>query len=124
MPSKATTRPGNVVYPHQAYGGSQPCPLCGSKPKRSNEQNRRYWELLNQLAEQLKTADGKFSAEVWHWYFRQRFLGCEDVTLPNRKKMVIPRSTTDLDIPEFTEYMDRVEHFAHEHGVIFNYDEV
>lgn len=100
------------------------CPLCGHVEKRSNEQNKRYWACLNEISEQLKTADGLYSSETWHCYFRQRFLGCEDVKLPNRNHMIIPRSTTELDVKEFVEYMERVEHFAHEHGVIFNYDEV
>ena len=123
MPLGRTQSHGGVVYQHQVYGGINPCPLCGSRPKRSIEQNKRYWSLLNQISEQVKTADGVFSAEVWHRYFAQRYIGCDDVTLPNRKRIVVPKSTTDLDTAEFTTYMDQVEHWAHEHGVIFNYDE-
>lgn len=91
------------------------CPACHRKHKRSHPQNARYWALLHECA--AKLADGKHSAETFHLYYRSRFLGCRDYDLPNGKTMSIPRSTTDLDVAEFSAYMDQVEADAALRGV-------
>lgn len=93
------------------------CPVCGNGDNRSNEQNKRYWKILTIISERLKTADGYHSTQTWHLYFRERYLGCEDYSLPNRKTITIPKSTAGLDVGEFNEYMTQVEAFANEHGV-------
>lgn len=64
------------------------------------------------MADKIKTLDGKYSAQVWHEYCKQKFLGCEDIKLPNRKILTYAKSTADLDTSEFSEYCDKVEHFA------------
>lgn len=61
--------------------------------------------------------DGKHTAEQFHMYYRSRLLGCADYPMPNGKTMSIPRSTTDLDIAEFSAYMDAVEADAAQRGV-------
>ena len=99
------------------------CPTCGRTHNRSSQANRRYWSMLNQIAEQIKTADGKYSPDTWHEYFKQRYLGCDDITLPNRKVITQGKSTTELDVREFGEYMENVEYWATEHGAILNFDE-
>ena len=42
-------------------------------------------------------------------YYKSKFLGCDDVPLPNGKIVSIPRSTTELDVSEFSEYFAKVE---------------
>ena len=91
------------------------CPTCGRKHRRSNPANARYWALLHECA--AKLADGKYSAEQFHTYYKSRFLGCDDVPMPNGKTLTIPRSTANLDVPEFSEYMDKVEADAAQRGV-------
>lgn len=93
------------------------CPTCNRRHKRSNPQNARYWLLLHAIAEKLKPQDAIYSAETWHTYFKSRFLGCEEIALPNGKVLQIPNSTADLEIPEFADYMTKVEVWANEHGV-------
>lgn len=89
------------------------CPTCGRKHKRSNEANRRYWLLLHMIAEKVKPAEGiTYSAETWHLYFKQRFIGADEVTLPNGKTHLIIKSSSDLDTGEFNDYMQSVEVFA------------
>lgn len=99
------------------------CPTCGQLPKRTIDQNKRYWALLHAIADKLETADGKFSAETWHLYFKSRFIGMEEIRLPNRKIVQQPKSTTELDKSEFTDYMFNVEAWAVEHGVVLDYQE-
>lgn len=92
------------------------CPTCGQEEKRSNDQNSRYWKLLSKLAE--KPVQGvKYSSETWHTYCKFKWLGAEDITLPNGKVITQPKSTAGLTKPEFSEYMMNVETWCNEHNV-------
>jgi hypothetical protein len=93
------------------------CPTCGRKRTRSSEQNRRYFALINEISDKLRPQEIQHSPEVWHVYFRQRFLGSKDVILPNGKTLLIPTSTSGLPVDEFNAYMMEVEVWAAEHGV-------
>lgn len=85
--------------------------------KRSSEQNKRYWALLNELAPY--EVDGKtFSAETWHIYFKGRFIGYEEIKLPNGKVLEQPISTTTLDKGSFGDYMTQIEAFAAGRGIL------
>ena len=92
------------------------CPTCHRRKKRSLDANGRYWLLLHTMAE--KRVHGQlFSADTWHIYYKKRYLGADDYQLPNGQVMSIPRSTADLDTPEFNEYMEKVEAHMAEHDV-------
>lgn len=93
------------------------CPTCGRAHTRSSEQNRMYWSLLNEMADKLKPSGKDYSADTWHIYCKQRFLGQDDVRLPNGKIITRPRSTTSLDKAEMSDYLMRVEQFAAQLGV-------
>lgn len=93
------------------------CPTCKRLKKRGNGANRRYWLVLHLIADKLTPKGQAYSAETWHVWFKQRFLGCDEVKMPNGKVIQIPKSTADLDTQEFQEYVMRVEEFGMEHGV-------
>lgn len=93
------------------------CPTCGRIKKRSTEANRRYWALLAEIAQELKPQGQQYSSETWHKYFCQRFLGADEVKLPNEKTLIIPHGSSDLDTAEFNDFMTQVEVWAGEHGV-------
>lgn len=59
----------------------------------------------------------RYSADTFHTYYKSRFLGADDVTLPNGKTLTIPRSSADLATDEFADYFDRVQADAAERGV-------
>lgn len=85
--------------------------------KRSNEQNRRYWAMLNELAPY--PVEGKtYLAEVWHEYFKGRFIGYEEIRLPNGRVLEQPISTTTLDKFAFGEYMTQIEAWAAGRGIL------
>lgn len=86
--------------------------------KRTTEQNRRYWMLMDEISERVDVKGVFYPSKVWHIYFRERFIGCEDWTLPNGKVVSEPISTTTLDKAAFSEYMTRLEVWAAEHGVL------
>lgn len=86
------------------------------KEKRRNAQNRRYWAVLHEMAEQLDIND----VEAWHEWCKRRFIGVKEVTLPDGEIINIGRSSTDLSVQEFADYMTSIEAWAVDHGVIFN----
>lgn len=92
------------------------CPACGRREQRSSEANRRYWKLVATVAETLRPAGQIHGAEAWHLWFKSRFLGCQDVRLPNGVVLTVPHSSADLDTVEFATYMEQVEAWAAEHG--------
>lgn len=79
-----------------------------AKAKRSGEQNRRYWSLLNEIAEHAWVGGRQFPADVWHAEFAGRFIGWSETPSGAR----VPISTTTLSVAEFSEYMDRIEAYA------------
>jgi hypothetical protein len=95
----------------------QRCPTCKRLEQRSTQANARYWLLLHEIATNLKPQGNVYSAEQWHTYFKSRFLGCDEVTMPNGKALQIPRSSADLDTSEFNDYQTQVEAWAAERDV-------
>lgn len=93
------------------------CPSCGRLETRSTQANARYWLLLHEIADGIKPGGLSYSAENWHEYFKQRFLGADEMRLPNGKVVIIHRSSADLDTAEFNEYQTRVEAWAAERDV-------
>lgn len=93
------------------------CPTCHRALRRSNPANARLWALYHVIAEKVRPGGESFSADTWHHYCKSRWLGCDDVKLPNGKILTIPRSTAALDADEFSAYMERVEAWAAERGV-------
>lgn len=93
------------------------CPTCKRRHTRSHQANARYWLLLHAIAEKVKPGGASYSAEAWHTYMKSRYLGCDDVKLPNLKTLSMPRSTANLDVAEFNDYMTAVETWAGERDV-------
>lgn len=96
---------------------SDRCPTCHRRHTRTNDANRRYWLLLHAIADKVRPGGNSYSADTWHTYCKSRWLGCDDVALPNGKVLTIPRSTAALDVAEFGDYMDAIEAWAHERDV-------
>lgn len=95
------------------------CPTCGRRHKRRNPQNAIYWSLLHMMAER-EWAGQRYSAESFHTYYKTKFLGADDMKMPNGKTLQIPRSTADLDVSEFSEYFDKVQADCAERGVFLD----
>lgn len=95
------------------------CPACGRYPKRTNEQNKRYWALIEKMAA-TEWSGQQFSKKAFHIYYASKFLGCEDITLPNGIVVTQPVSTSDEDIPDFGDYLTKVEADCNERGVFLD----
>jgi len=80
--------------------------------KRSIDQNRRYWELLTEIGNNLG-----YKPDEMHALMAYKYLSYKDEVL-NEEITVIP-STTSLTIKEFNTYMSNVENFGTTVGVKF-----
>ncbi|MGF0036502.1 hypothetical protein [Victivallis vadensis] len=92
----AIARTGKVLPPGEYRVVIEPV-----TKERTNEQNRFYWAVLNEIAE--ATGNGN---EDLHEHFRARFLQDRSCT-PARI-----RSTTELSVREFTRYIDQILEFV------------
>lgn len=90
--------------------------------KRTSAMNRRYWgPVLKQIAEQAWVDGRQHKAEVWHEHFARTFGFLDEVVLPYGEIVTKRKSTTDMTVTEFSEYMANVEAFAaQELGVEFD----
>lgn len=93
------------------------CPTCGRRQKRSTQANALYWQLLTRMSEGLAPGGRTYTATQYHLYYRTRFLGADDVELPNGRTLTIPKSTAGLDVSEFSDYYTKVEADAAERGI-------
>jgi len=81
--------------------------LTADSATRSQEQNRRYWALLSDIAASAWVDGRQFDKDVWHEEFRQRFLPRIDGPSGS-----YPVSTTSLTVKAFAHYMEDVSIFA------------
>lgn len=95
------------------------CPVCRQEiEQRSVDQNARYWLLLHKASEQL--LDGKCSAEAFHLYYKGKYIGKDDITMPTGEVTSIPRSSAFKGkdaVQRFNDYMTKVETELNERNV-------
>lgn len=94
---------------------------------RSLKQNAFYWgPTLRAISEQARIEGALYTAEAWHELFKRQFLGYrirKVVVAGSKRKKVIRqlRSTRDLSVKKFSEYLEKVMAFATtEMGVVFD----
>jgi hypothetical protein len=80
--------------------------------KRSSEQNRLFHALLNTIAENATVGGKYFDAETWKEHIRRRFIGTEEINLPDGSRLERGISTASLTVPEFTLLIERVQAWA------------
>lgn len=79
--------------------------------------------VLEQISEQVRVDGRRYARGVWKEYLRSLFLGSEYVQVGDRT-VEVRRSTEDLDVREYSQYIDRVlAHAATEWGVEFVFRE-
>lgn len=83
------------------------------KPKRSTLQNRLYWEYMTQLGEHTGHTKDEMSL-----FFKWKLLGTDPASVYGQSFNAV-RSTTDLNIKEFNEFLRSIEVFASEQGFTF-----
>lgn len=96
------------------------CPTCRQLKKRGNPANQRYWLLLHLIADGVKPEGQTYSPEQFHIYFKTRFIGVDEIRMPNGHELRIPKSSADLDTAEFAAYMQNVEAWAMERNIFMD----
>ena len=96
------------------------------KKRRSVAQNALYWQMLTIIAQEgfrlgiTKDPDTDepkyFPPEVIHEYMKRKFLGkrvvvCDDLLL-------LPESSANKSTVVFSEFIDQIDAWAAEHGII------
>ena len=83
------------------------------KKKFSREQQNRCMEIIRQISEK-KHVEGKYySVDSWLEYFRQMFIGVEE--MPSGKTKGLP--TSKLSTSEYNDFMTQIEAWASENDV-------
>ena len=81
--------------------------------KRNTEQNKRLWGYLYKtIAEQAWVGGKQFSKEVWHEHFARMFGVCEEMILPDGEIITRRKSTTEMSVGEFADFMTQIEVYA------------
>lgn len=81
--------------------------------KRNTEQNKRLWGYLYKTIAEQAWVDGKqFSKEVWHEHFARMFGVCEEMILPDGEIITRRKSTTEMSVGEFADFMTQIEVYA------------
>lgn len=82
-------------------------------PKRSTLQNRLYWEYMTQLGDYTGHTKDEMSL-----FFKWKFLGSDKTEVYGQSFNAV-KSTTDLNVKEFNEFLRSIEVFASEQGFMF-----
>ena len=78
---------------------------------RTHEQNSLYWAAVHEIAESVFLDGKSFPPDVWHIYFKQRFLSGRMIELPNGQLVEADATTTELSKEEFSDFVNEVLSF-------------
>jgi hypothetical protein len=81
--------------------------------QRNAQQNRFYWgAVLKQIAETAWIEGRQYNKDTWHEFFARRFGILDELTLPDGEIIARRKSTTQMSVGEFSEYLDAVQSYA------------
>ena len=86
-------------------------------PNRTSAQNSFYWATLAAISEQIRPQGQTHDQDVWHAYFKTRFLPGRMIELPNGQVMESEPTTTGLTKAQFSDYVEQVLAWAINHGL-------
>lgn len=96
--------------------------VTAEEKKRTAEQNAFYFGVvLRDIADQVWVEGQQFSQAAWHEQLAEQFAPREEIKLPGGKLFSRRKSTSDMTVSEFSEYMTKVQAYvANEFGVSFD----
>lgn len=78
--------------------------------KRNVQQNRLYWgAVLKQVSEQAWVNGRQFDKDTWHEFYARKFGVCDEITLPDGEIVIKRKSTSDMTVAEFSQYINQVQ---------------
>lgn len=88
--------------------------------KRSVEQNARLHAILSDIARNAWVNGRQFDMETWKEFYRRKFIGTEEIEMPDGARTERGISTTTLGVGDFASFMTQIEcHAAQDLGVEF-----
>ena len=107
----------NREIAHQMVDSAPDGHVIEVKPaKRSLEQNRLYWAILSDISEQVVPGKAQ-EPSVWHEYLRALFLPERIMELPDGSVKMLEPSTAELNLADFSQYVEKVIQWALQHDV-------
>lgn len=79
------------------------------RPKRTIQQNKLMWMWINEVAGYVADYTGYTEREI-HAFFKEQFLKPKLIEINGR--FAQERTTTELEIPEMVEYLNRIHAWA------------
>jgi hypothetical protein len=97
--------------------------------KRTTDQNRKMWPLLEEVAEQATLNGVQYDAEDWKIIFlsglnKSRKLEMKVVKGIYGEPVNLGRSSSKLDKELFSELIELIQWYGATHGVVFKEDKV
>ena len=86
-------------------------------PTRTLAQNAFYWATLSAISEQIRPQGKEHTADIWHHYFKARYLPGRMMELPNGQVVEQEPTTTGLTKAQFSDYVEQVFSWATNHGL-------
>lgn len=83
--------------------------------KRTTDQNARLHALLQDIAAAAWVNGRQYDMETWKEFCRQKFIGTEEIELPDGRRIERGISTTTLDVAAFSAFMDQITAYAQDH---------
>jgi hypothetical protein len=92
-----------------------------AEKKRNGEQNARLWGYIYATIADQAWVDGRrYSKDTWHEYFARKHCPKTEFVLPGGEIISRRKSTAEMNVGEFSEYMNAIEaEAAMELGVRF-----
>ncbi|UKH48610.1 hypothetical protein [Vibrio phage vB_ValP_FGH] len=94
------------------------------REKRSLSQNALYWKWLTEIDQQnpLKVDGSKIQGnELWHEVFKKYYCPTKNIT--NGGNTLPVKSTKMLDVGEMTFYLNRIEQWCIDRGIVLTIPE-
>lgn len=82
------------------------------RQQRTPKQNGLLHKLLEQITEQVQVDGRRYELETWKEQVRLKFIGVEEVELPDGSRTRRGMSTADLNVADFSELIERVRAWA------------
>ena len=83
-----------------------------AKSKRSTDQNKMLHAVLQTIADQVWSNGRQYPMETWKELARRKFIGTEEIELPDGTRMERGISTTTLTVAECQAFIERVQAWA------------
>lgn len=84
-----------------------------SKLTRSQKQNSLYWEWITVIGNELG-----YTKDETHMLLRDKFLGYNELTTKKGEAIRELRSTTKLKVGEMKDYLEQIDKFVAEWGIM------